>query len=1085
MIQRIPRPRKRSIYTALLVLSTLLAGWSSVAAQPAASTSAALAGQLGAGGSNRPATVYTVNSNGDEPDIAPGNGVCLTSVNTCTLRAAIQEANAHAGPDTIQFTIAGIGVHTIQPATVLPVISDTVTINGYTQPGSSANTLAVGDNAVLLIELNGNNLESGDGLVLAPDSSAGSTPSNSIIQGLIINRFGGDGVRVNSTTATGATNITIAGNFLGLGDDGATTLGNALSGVTFNGATTSLVGGPTAAARNLIGGNGNDGVTLASPGNANNNIQNNYIGTDRSGSLAAGNQRNGVSITDGSGNRVGNNNLGNLISANLNSGVLIGLPPAAGPRIPADPSGNFVQGNLIGTIITGTQALGNIGAGVRLEFNAGNNTIGGAAAGTGNLISGNGSDGVLMLFSGSTTIQGNQIGTTLNGTAALPNGGNGINSFSAGNSVVGGAAAGAGNLISGNTGNGVLLQSGGASSPPLLRPSLPLLRPSGFVGTLIQGNRIGTTTAGTAALPNLDAGIAITDTSDSQISTNTIAFNGSTGISIFQSAPGSGGINNNVRQNAIFSNTTLGIDLGADGVTANDACDRDDGANHLQNYPDLSLALANGSTTLISGTLDVFTNTTYTLEFFSNPICDPSGHGEGQTYLGSTTVNGGASCGPTAFSVTLPVNVPAGSFITADATDSSGNTSEFSTCRTVVGATATPTPSATITPTNSATVTRTTTPTITPTTTATTTRTSTATLIPTNTATTTQTSTTTVTQTSTATVTRTSTTTVTQTSTATGTAAASATLTAVNTATPTGTQSPIPSATTTLTIPPGSTTTATATSAPSATATVVTTATATSATTATATVATSATATAATTATATATVCTIQFSDVPRYSPFYIYIQCLACRGIVTGYSDGTFRPYAAVTRAQVSKIVALSAGFGEPVTGQAFTDVLPGTLFYPFIERLAERGLINGYDCGGVNPVTGQAEPCDAAQRAYFRLSNPVTRGQLAKMDSNAAGYSDTPPAGTQSFEDVTPANNNFYIYIERLARRGIISGYDCGTGEINACTGLLETCDSLRRPYYRSCIAITRGQTAKIVSNTFFPIDCAPSDAPILPGR
>ncbi len=1058
MIQRILRPHRRGFYTVLMILSTLTLGWSSAAAQPAAFPGAALAGQLGAGGAARPATIYTVNSVGNEPDVTPGNNVCLTSVGTCTLRAAIQEANLHAGPDTIQFSIAGGGVHTIQPSSVLPVITDTVTINGYSQPGSSANTLTVGDNAVLQIELNGNNLESGDGLVLAPDASAGSTPSNSLIQGLIINSFGGDAVRVNSASATGATGITIAGNFLGLGSDGATTLGNALSGVTLNGATTSLVGGPTAAARNLIGGNGNDGVTLDGPSNANNTIQNNYIGTDRSGGLVAGNQRNGVTILDGSGNRVGNSTLGNLISGNLNSGVLIGQPPAAGPRVPTSPTGNFVQGNRIGTTITGTVALGNLGAGVRLESNATNNTIGGATAGMGNLISGNGTDGIFLLFNGGTTIQGNEIGSTFNGTVALPNGGNGIRSVGGGGTVVGGTAAGQGNLIVGNTGDGVVLTGGFAAGSAFATPAPPL-RPAGFLGSTVQGNRIGITVAG-VALGNGGAGVNVSDVSSTQIggtavgAGNIIAFNGSNGVTVSQSGPGLG-VQNNIRQNSIFSNNALGIDLGADGVTANDPCDRDDGANHLQNYPDLSLALANGSTTLITGTLQAFTSTTYTLEFFSNPACDPSGHGEGQTYLGSTTVAGGAACGAVPFSVTLPVNVAGGSFITADATDSTGNTSEFSTCIVAGAVTATPTGTSTST----TTATRTSTATVT--------RTSTATVTQTSSATTTQTRTATVTQSSTVTATQTST--ATQSSTATGTATATSTLTAVSTATATGTQSPVPSATTTPTIPPGSTATATGTQSPVASATT------------TATIPPGSTAT----VTATVTVCSIQFSDVPRYNPFYIYIQCLACRGIVTGYSDGTFRPYNLVTRAQVSKIVALSAGFEEPVTGQAFTDVLPGTLFYPFIERLAERGLINGYDCGGVNPVTGQAEPCDAQRRPYFRPSNPVTRGQLAKMDSNAAGYTDTPPAGTQSFEDVTPANNNFYIYIERLARRGIISGYDCGTGMINACTGLLETCDSLNRPYYRSCTAITRGQTAKIVSNTFFPIDCAPGDAPILAGR
>ena len=1060
MIQRTLRPRRRGLSTALLVLSALAAGWSNVAAQPAAFPGAALAGSHGAGGPSRPSTTYTVNSTGNEADVAPGDGVCLTSVNTCTLRAALEETNAHPGPDTILFNIAGAGLHVISPPVPLPTITDTVTINGYNQPGSSANTLAVGDNAVLRIALNGSS-STGSGL-----SFAGAGAGSSVVQGLVIGGFNaGYGISVS-----GVMSVTVSGNFIGTDATGSVAGPNG-AGVLLSSATATTVGGTTAAARNLISSNSGDGIQVAGTSTGN-TIQNNYIGTDHNGTATLGNGNNGVQLLDGSNTHVGTAGAGNLISGNGNNGLRIGPLPSDGPRVPAVLGNNFVQGNRIGTTAAGNSFLPNLTYGVQISSASGN-LIGGINSGEGNLISGNGNNGVFIDNqsggdSTNNTLQANRIGTDSTGTAALANGGSGVVISGVSNNTVGGPLSNQGNVISGNTFSGVLLNAGmfaGGDRPPL--------RPTGFFGNLIQGNLIGTSAAGTAALANGGSGVALVDVIDTQVSRNTIAYNGSNGVTVSQSFVGSGGIRNNIRQNAIFSNTALGIDLGNDGVTANDPCDRDDGANNLQNYPTLSTVSSNGTSTTIIGTLDVFTSTTYTLDFFSNVACDPSGNGEGQTYLGSTTVAASATCGSVPFNVTLPLGVAGGAFITADATDSTGNTSEFSTCLLVPAATVTPTATTTptvtqtstatvtqtrtptVTQTSTPTVTQTRTPTVTQTSTSTVTQTSTATVTQTSTATVTQTSTPTVTQTRTATVTQTSTPTVTQTSTATNTFTATATLTAVNTATPTGTPSAVVSVTSTLTIPPGSTATATATSATTA------------------------------SATATVTVCSIQFSDVPRYSPFYIYIQCLACRGIVSGYNDGTFRPYNAVTRAQVSKIVALAAGFVEPVTGQAFTDVLPGTLFYPFIERLAERALINGYDCGGINPTTGQAEPCDAAHRPYFRPNNPVTRGQLAKMDSNAAGYSDTPPPGTQSFADVTPANNNFYIFIERLARRGIISGYDCGTGMINACTGLVETCDSLRRTYYRSCTAITRGQTAKIVSNTFFPIDCAPGDAPILAGR
>ncbi|HUS16530.1 MAG TPA: S-layer homology domain-containing protein [Chloroflexia bacterium] len=109
------------------------------------------------------------------------------------------------------------------------------------------------------------------------------------------------------------------------------------------------------------------------------------------------------------------------------------------------------------------------------------------------------------------------------------------------------------------------------------------------------------------------------------------------------------------------------------------------------------------------------------------------------------------------------------------------------------------------------------------------------------------------------------------------------------------------------------------------------------------------------------------------------------------------------------------------------------------------------------------------------FLPYNDVARGQLAKMDSQAAGYTDVPAPGTLSFADV-PENSPFWLYIERLARRGIISGYNCGSAQLNLCTGLPETCGPGNLPYFRPCNPVTRGQTAKIVTNTFFPTNCAP---------
>jgi hypothetical protein len=204
----------------------------------------------------------------------------------------------------------------------------------------------------------------------------------------------------------------------------------------------------------------------------------------------------------------------------------------------------------------------------------------------------------------------------------------------------------------------------------------------------------------------------------------------------------------------------------------------------------------------------------------------------------------------------------------------------------------------------------------------------------------------------------------------------------------------------------------------------------------------------------TATPCSVQFSDVPQGNTFYLYVRCLACKGIIGGYADGTFRPDKEVTRGQLSKIVANSAGFNEPVEGQTFEDVPPSSTFHPFIERLSSRGIIGGYPCGG------PGEPCGTENRPYFRPNANATRGQISKIVSNAAGFND--PVSGQIFEDVPPGSA-FYEWVQRLASRGIMGGYPCG--------GTGEPCGTGNKPYFRPNNNATRGQTSKIVANTFFP--------------
>ncbi|HEX8600590.1 MAG TPA: SBBP repeat-containing protein [Chloroflexia bacterium] len=200
------------------------------------------------------------------------------------------------------------------------------------------------------------------------------------------------------------------------------------------------------------------------------------------------------------------------------------------------------------------------------------------------------------------------------------------------------------------------------------------------------------------------------------------------------------------------------------------------------------------------------------------------------------------------------------------------------------------------------------------------------------------------------------------------------------------------------------------------------------------------------------------FSDVPPGSTFYSFVNCLVDRGIISGYSDGTFRAQNQITRGQIAKIVSNSEGYADNVTGmQTYADVPSTQPFHVWIERLSMRGHMGGYNCGGAG------EPCDGANRPYFRPGNNASRGQLSKIVSNAAGFDDT-PAG-QTFEDV-PTNSTFYVYIERLTGRGVMGGYECGRPD--------EPCVAPNnRPYFRPSDNVTRGQGSKIVANTFFP-DC-----------
>ncbi len=290
--------------------------------------------------------------------------------------------------------------------------------------------------------------------------------------------------------------------------------------------------------------------------------------------------------------------------------------------------------------------------------------LGGSTPDLRNVISGF-QTAVLVANSGGGSILGNYIGTDITGTLAIPNS-TGIDISANFPTQIGGVNADEGNVISGN-GTGIRLVTN---------------------GSIVKGNFIGTRKDGTTALPNTTHGISIGDHASENViggtepgAANTIAFNGNIGISMAPPSTVFTPTKNRIRGNKIHSNGVFGIDLNADGVTLNDAGDADAGANGLQNYPTLT-SVTTGASSTIGGTLNSTAGSSFTVDFYLSNACDASGFGQGASFVGSTTANTDAN-GSASFSVQFPVSFPTGSVITATATDSVGNTSEFSLCRVV------------------------------------------------------------------------------------------------------------------------------------------------------------------------------------------------------------------------------------------------------------------------------------------------------------------------------------------------------------------------------------------------------------------
>jgi len=485
-----------------------------------------------------------------------------------SLRQAITDANAHMGADTIAFDIPGSGVQTINvSATNLPGISDPVTIDGTTQPGYAGTPL---------IEIHG-----------SQTSGISITAGSTTFRGLVINNFG---------------------------------------------------------------------TIILMTGNGGNVIEGCYIGTNAAGTASASTGNIGIRMINSDNNTIGGTTPAqrNLISGNQSVGVNV-----------ESSDGTIFLGNFIGTDVTGTFAVPNGTA--ALGFGGSNNAvIGGSAAGAGNLISGNVGSAIQLSGGDGFVIQGNFIGTDVTGTYAIPNG-EGIND-SGGNSVlIGGSGAGEGNLISGHTQFGIYAYNFGTN-------------------TTIFGNNIGTDVTGTLPIPNVTGistanitGVTVGGTNPGE--GNLIAFN--SGFLAFAPPVGvlvtSGALQVTVRGNAIHDNEKLGLDLSGEGPTPNDLGDADLSPNNLQNFPIVQSVVYGDSSVEVLGKFNSAPSTEYTLDFYSNPPCTrfPRDFNEAQTYLGSAPITTDGA-GHFDFDVTLPVAVENGARIAVTATDPSGNTSELS-----------------------------------------------------------------------------------------------------------------------------------------------------------------------------------------------------------------------------------------------------------------------------------------------------------------------------------------------------------------------------------------------------------------------
>ena len=689
-----------------------------------------------------PAATFDVDAaDVDGSDLNPGDGVCSRFLsNRCTLRAAIEEANALPGADDITFTGVS-GELTLEIA--LPPITEEVHIDGGFANGRPR------------IELDGDDVPVNQGGQPQGDADGVRIEAGqeSSIRGLIIHRWR------NGVWIAGPGDNTIAGSWIGLDPSGQASP-NLRAGVSIHESPTNTVGGPATADRNVVSGNGaagqqatwGSGILIVGIGATQTRVLGNRIGTDASGetripnlldgvtvsieagdadgpagteieggNVIAGNGRCGIQLIEAPRTKIRANRIGlgadGTALGNAHSGIGIDRSPFV--EIGGPGSGNVisangfgapeprpdgitasgtatvqlkVEGNNIGTNAAGDALddggglpTGNGGAGVSLtgeETTRGAPTgavIGGTAPEQRNVISGNRVGVAMVDRANDNFVQGNHIGTNRAGTAALGNQDAGVLISGADGNVVGGAfAAGERNIISGNAGQGVQIQGFAPFD-------------NAATGNFVEGNYIGTAANGTSALPNGSNGVFFSGRTER----NTIGHAPSAAVLVDAQRcevgpcnrirhnggtgvrmPAAESTRNTVRGNSITANGNGGIDLGAFQVTPNDVDDADAGANGQLNFPVGVMAY-----------MDEDPDPANRRRTISGRVVGPSPETLRVDVYAEPTPDPVAGEGRTYVKTVTPkrdgsfaalIDASAGSFFSATATDANGNTSEFS-----------------------------------------------------------------------------------------------------------------------------------------------------------------------------------------------------------------------------------------------------------------------------------------------------------------------------------------------------------------------------------------------------------------------